>query len=803
MKKAFLSLAVVAAVAVPAMANDLTLNFMGDGDVYGMTRYHPTIGNAISKTYNGVPNTKTQYDAITKEQVPVPYWKDYSFTEKGVEVSFKTLNDAAGYLLSKSGKTSASELTCDGVAIIGSNTVAYKTDPEVTVSVPGGTISHIKIGFGGNSLGFTCPYSINGTAIEEFDGVSNALYIDYTPAQPVESIVLTCHTPQTLNRFIQYIDVTYTADLGGKEECGLAFSNTEANGVMGQAFTAPTLSNPNNLPITWTSSDEKVATVDADGNVTLVGPGTVSIVAATEGNDAYAAGDAKYTISVMGSANNIPQMMEYAPGANAQVVVNFPMTVMYANKGNAWVVDAEGNATEIHNTKNDDNTGGSTTIYKVGNVIPAGWTATNEFSIQKFWTGLPASENLQTVEVTYPEVETVNYQKDAFRVVTLKNVTFTTDTDATDVVKATVPSGDSYDFQNTFEIANNPAGTYDVTLVVNYMTRGTSAYTWLAPIKFAEVVEADPEFPAEIALTVNSDLNVTQGDEQGVYTISVKGETTEDKVVIKLEVPEGWDGFIGMTDVDYDPDFGLMKMKAYATEWISVEDLEGYGFKKVTELTFPADGEDHQGTLYLYKGDQADEANQIAIEVNASKAAVAVDPVFPETFNVVVPATDATLEVKQGYDQDVYTISVTGESKAETVTITIEIPEGWDGFVGMTDSEYEPEHQLFKKAAAAEWAPLATMLAYGMKEGNALTFDVDGKDYQGQLYLYKGDMVDMANQIALEVNIEKSAITAVEAIEAADADARYFNLQGAEVVNPGAGIYVKVANGKATKVIVK
>ncbi|MCM1474661.1 MAG: starch-binding protein [Muribaculaceae bacterium] len=45
--------------------------------------------------------------------------------------------------------------------------------------------------------------------------------------------------------------------------------------------------------------------------------------------------------------------------------------------------------------------------------------------------------------------------------------------------------------------------------------------------------------------------------------------------------------------------------------------------------------------------------------------------------------------------------------------------------------------------------------------------------------------------------------TGVEGIAAEEGDARYFNLQGVEVENPSAGIYVKVAGGKAVKVIVK
>lgn len=53
----------------------------------------------------------------------------------------------------------------------------------------------------------------------------------------------------------------------------------------------------------------------------------------------------------------------------------------------------------------------------------------------------------------------------------------------------------------------------------------------------------------------------------------------------------------------------------------------------------------------------------------------------------------------------------------------------------------------------------------------------------------------------LEVNVDNSA-SGVESVEATEA-AEYFTLQGVKVLNPENGIYIKVQNGKATKVIVK
>lgn len=49
----------------------------------------------------------------------------------------------------------------------------------------------------------------------------------------------------------------------------------------------------------------------------------------------------------------------------------------------------------------------------------------------------------------------------------------------------------------------------------------------------------------------------------------------------------------------------------------------------------------------------------------------------------------------------------------------------------------------------------------------------------------------------------KDQETGVEVIEAEEGDAEYFNLQGVRVQNPERGIYIKIANGKASKVLVK
>ncbi len=83
------------------------------------------------------------------------------------------------------------------------------------------------------------------------------------------------------------------------QQAGLSFEQDEFAADMAETFVAPELDNPNSLTVTYQSSDENVATVDAaTGEVTLVGEGDVVITATFEGDDAFYAGEASYTIHV-------------------------------------------------------------------------------------------------------------------------------------------------------------------------------------------------------------------------------------------------------------------------------------------------------------------------------------------------------------------------------------------------------------------------------------------------------------------------------------------------------------------------
>ena len=99
------------------------------------------------------------------------------------------------------------------------------------------------------------------------------------------------------------IVVTY---LDPKSPANLSFSSKTASATVGDAFTPPTLNNPNKLSVTWSSSTPSVATVNGSGAVSLLKDGTTTITASFAGNDDYLAGSDSYTLTVKAPTLSAP-----------------------------------------------------------------------------------------------------------------------------------------------------------------------------------------------------------------------------------------------------------------------------------------------------------------------------------------------------------------------------------------------------------------------------------------------------------------------------------------------------------------
>lgn len=93
---------------------------------------------------------------------------------------------------------------------------------------------------------------------------------------------------------------------GTLEKAGLAWSSSSYTATLASDENVfPTLTNPNALTVTYSTSDETVATIDAEGTITLLTEGTVAVYATSEATDAYAAGSASYTLKVVKQAASL------------------------------------------------------------------------------------------------------------------------------------------------------------------------------------------------------------------------------------------------------------------------------------------------------------------------------------------------------------------------------------------------------------------------------------------------------------------------------------------------------------------
>lgn len=115
-------------------------------------------------------------------------------------------------------------------------------------------------------------------------------------SSPVQSATLTA----TKNARFKTIEVTYqSSSTPTKKSADLAFSETSIYLETGEALTAPTFTKATTASVTFTSDNEDVATVDANGVISLgSAQGKATITATSEENDDYNAGSATCVIDV-------------------------------------------------------------------------------------------------------------------------------------------------------------------------------------------------------------------------------------------------------------------------------------------------------------------------------------------------------------------------------------------------------------------------------------------------------------------------------------------------------------------------
>ena len=151
-------------------------------------------------------------------------------------------------------------------------------------------------------------------AAEEL-AVGNLIFTIPTPAANKYYKVVFDMAKASSNGIVQISKVMYNeAGAVVLDPAGISYSRKQYDITLGDTVDFVTLNNPNNLPVTYASSNTNVATIDSDGNVEVVGVGTTTISATSEKTDKFDAGYASYIINVK------------APADPSESIVNTPET---------------------------------------------------------------------------------------------------------------------------------------------------------------------------------------------------------------------------------------------------------------------------------------------------------------------------------------------------------------------------------------------------------------------------------------------------------------------------------------------
>ena len=133
-------------------------------------------------------------------------------------------------------------------------------------------------------------YTINGTTPSASNGTLYEDEITISATTTVKAIAIMD------NESSEIASATYEKVL---LSAGLEYSASSAEVTFGETpYTFPTLSNPNSVTVSYSSLNEAVAKVNANGAVSIEGIGTTTISASFGGNTEYSAGSAQYTLKV-------------------------------------------------------------------------------------------------------------------------------------------------------------------------------------------------------------------------------------------------------------------------------------------------------------------------------------------------------------------------------------------------------------------------------------------------------------------------------------------------------------------------
>lgn len=283
-----------------------------------------------------------------------------------------------------------------------------------------------------------------------------------------ETVPFTCEANATATARTATVTLTYTygdnqtitkevtVTQAGRESAGLAYATTSVTKFEGDANFTNALTNPHNFAVTYGSSDETVATVDTNGEVTILAVGTTTITASYLGDDTYLAGTASYTLVVnepFVAEDGVFDFVEAAnqgydygsgvpiagPSSNEDFIyddhtwIAGNVTLVSSGKYRWWY---NGHELRFYKTENDTNVTNGTAMTitvprgkKITNIVISGgkdWTAdcgtytsstgtwTGSSPIVVFTAGGSTNNYVTKVVVTYEDVISVTFNASGY-----------------------------------------------------------------------------------------------------------------------------------------------------------------------------------------------------------------------------------------------------------------------------------------------------------------------------------------------------------------------------------------------------
>lgn len=206
------------------------------------------------------------------------------------------------------------------------------------ITLKGLSVTYGDSGSGSETTVKAPTFAIDGQAVDEskvypvgttvtISQEDNAPFINYTlDGNTPDDKSDTYENPIVLNATTTIKAIAYDDELNassvasvtvniGKADPEISWSKDAFTAYIGENNQFPTLNNPNNVAVTYSipAEDAGIATIDADGNVTIVGVGSTTVTAAFAGNDTYDSSTKSYTLNVAqkGSAHETDYTFDF------------------------------------------------------------------------------------------------------------------------------------------------------------------------------------------------------------------------------------------------------------------------------------------------------------------------------------------------------------------------------------------------------------------------------------------------------------------------------------------------------------